>query len=179
MRYLELRRHSHRHAADQHLSPQGISLARAVGATVGPFARVVTSTLPRAIETAEAMGFPVDTRLPELAEMAPSMENVIHWAAGYARFSDVMESSSVAAHYGRRQEALCRSLVTSVPDGAGVLVVTHGRIIEATAVACLPQGDHAAWGPAYGYCEGIRLAYDGDGWCGAEVLRVTFSWNIM
>jgi broad specificity phosphatase PhoE len=43
-----------------HLSAQGIALARAMGAELGPIARVLTSTSPRAIETAIAMGLAVD-----------------------------------------------------------------------------------------------------------------------
>jgi hypothetical protein len=43
-----------------HLSARGVALARAVGAELGPIARVLTSTSPRAIETAIAMGLAVD-----------------------------------------------------------------------------------------------------------------------
>jgi broad specificity phosphatase PhoE len=39
-----------------HLSQDGIELARLVGETSGPFSLVVTSPIPRAIETAIAMG---------------------------------------------------------------------------------------------------------------------------
>ena len=65
MRWLEVRRHSltKKGAArdrGSHLSAEGVALARFVGASLGPFARVVTSTSPRAIETALAMGFAVD-----------------------------------------------------------------------------------------------------------------------
>ena len=65
MRWLEVRRHSltKKGAArgrGSHLSAEGIALARLVGESLGPFARVVTSASPRAIETAVAMGFAVD-----------------------------------------------------------------------------------------------------------------------
>ena len=56
MRYLEHRRHSMRVQPGQHLNQAGVALARRVGETMGPFALVVTSTLPRAYETAIAMG---------------------------------------------------------------------------------------------------------------------------
>src|SRR5581483_10534951 len=57
MRWLEVRRHS--------LTKKGTARGRgshlsAEGVTLGPFARVLTSPAPRAIETAVAMGFAVD-----------------------------------------------------------------------------------------------------------------------
>jgi broad specificity phosphatase PhoE len=46
-----------------HLSAEGVALARVVGEALGPFALVVTSASPRAVETAIAMGFAVDDTL--------------------------------------------------------------------------------------------------------------------
>jgi broad specificity phosphatase PhoE len=65
MRWLEVRRHSltkngAARGRGSHLSAEGVALARLVGESLGPFARVVTSASPRAIETAVAMGFAVD-----------------------------------------------------------------------------------------------------------------------
>ena len=65
MRWLEVRRHSltEKGAArgrGSQLSAEGVALARLVGAVLGPFASVVTSASPRAIETAVAMGLAVD-----------------------------------------------------------------------------------------------------------------------
>ena len=65
LRWLEVRRHSltNKGAArgrGSHLSAEGVMLARLVGASLGPFASVVTSASPRAIETALAMGLAVD-----------------------------------------------------------------------------------------------------------------------
>ena len=67
MRYLEVRRHSKRVRPGQHLSQWGVLLARRVGDELGPFDRVVTSPLPRCIETAVAMGFAVDETIEALA----------------------------------------------------------------------------------------------------------------
>ena len=60
MKTIEIRRHSIRSNPGVHLNQQGVTLARLVGQNLGPFDRVVTSTLPRAFETALAMGFAVD-----------------------------------------------------------------------------------------------------------------------
>jgi hypothetical protein len=45
-------------------------------------------------------------------------------------------------------------------------------MMEAGTVACLPNADHAEWGDGYGYCEGVRLAFDGNDFVDAEILRV-------
>ena len=65
MRTLEIRRHSHTKKGDvraggSSLSADGVRAARDVGATIGPFAFVVASIVPRTVETAIAMGFAVD-----------------------------------------------------------------------------------------------------------------------
>ncbi len=68
MRTLEVRRHSLRKAGTggSQLSQAGVELARAIGAEIGPFQWVATSTYPRARETAIAMGFAVDQDLVPL-----------------------------------------------------------------------------------------------------------------
>lgn len=64
MKTLELRRHSFRkQGGGSQLSQQGVTYARRLGATLGPFAYVVTSVVPRARETAIAMGFAVDQEI--------------------------------------------------------------------------------------------------------------------
>ena len=61
MKTLEVRRHSARKlSGGSHLSQEGVDYARKLGATLGPYAQVVTSVVPRARETAIAMGFAVD-----------------------------------------------------------------------------------------------------------------------
>ena len=67
MRYLEVRRHSKRSRPNQHLTQWGVALARGLGSQIGPFDRVVTSPLPRCVETAVAMGFAVDETIGQLA----------------------------------------------------------------------------------------------------------------
>ena len=53
-----------------------------------------------------------------------------------------------------------------------MLAISHGGIVEAAAVACLPDADHAAWGDTLGYCEGVRLVFDGERFVRGEILRV-------
>jgi broad specificity phosphatase PhoE len=65
MRWLEVRRHSvtkkgPARGRRSQLSAQGVALARAVDAELGPIAYVLTSAAPRTIETAVAMGVAAD-----------------------------------------------------------------------------------------------------------------------
>ncbi|RLC96340.1 MAG: hypothetical protein DRI77_08740 [Chloroflexi bacterium] len=172
MRYVEVRRHSKRVKPGQHLSQAGINLARRVGSSLGPYDRVITSTIPRAFETAIAMGFAVDEQLDQLSEMGDDVDAEIHWAAGFAEFARVIEQGGATARFARAQAQTWRSIAMALPDEGGALLITHGGIIEAGAVACLPRADHSAWGVACDYCEGVRLSFNGETFTEAEILRV-------
>lgn len=64
MKTLDIRRHSLRKdGGGSQLSQAGVDLARRIGATLGPYAQVVTTPVPRTRETAIAMGFAVDYEL--------------------------------------------------------------------------------------------------------------------
>lgn len=68
MKTLEIRRHSFRkQGAGSQLSQEGVDYARRLGAAMGPFAYIVTSVVPRARETAIAMGFAVGQEIVTLA----------------------------------------------------------------------------------------------------------------
>ena len=66
---IEHRRHSWRSPTGVHLTQQGVELARRVGETMGKFDIVITSDLPRAFETAIAMGYAVDSQAKALAKI--------------------------------------------------------------------------------------------------------------
>jgi broad specificity phosphatase PhoE len=98
MRWLEVRRHSLTKkgpARDRrsHLSAQGVALARAVGAELGPIAYVLTSAAPRAIETAVAMGVAVDNTVDLPSGYVPG-EVGFHeqwtWAQPWVRFAELL-----------------------------------------------------------------------------------------
>jgi broad specificity phosphatase PhoE len=172
MRFLEVRRHTIRAKPGQHLSQAGVTLARRVGNGIGPFNRVITSTAPRAFETALAMGFAVDEQLEPLSRMGEAVESEIDWPASFARIAQAISQSRAAAQFAREQAELWHTIAAALPDEGRALIVTHGGIVELGAVACLPAADHAAWGPACECCEGVRLAFDGAQFIGAEILRV-------
>lgn len=172
MHFLEVRRHTMREPGGVHLSQAGVTLARRLGEDMGPFDRVITSTLPRAYETAIAMGFAVDAQLEQLSILGADVDAEVHWAAGFAAFAQAIRLGGATARFAHAQSALWQAIVESVPEGGQALVISHGGVVEAGAVACLPDADHHAWGPGCYYCEGVRLSFDGRRFVEAEILRV-------
>jgi hypothetical protein len=172
MRYIELRRHTMRVKLGQHLSQAGVDLARRIGATSGPFNQVITSTIPRAYETAIAMGFAVDQQLQELSSLADGVEDEVNWDAGFAAFALASQKNGALKRYIQQQAALLNRIAHALPDGGAALVISHGGIVEGQAVGCLPHVDFTDWGGGCDYCEGARLHFDGEQFIGGEVLRV-------
>jgi broad specificity phosphatase PhoE len=173
MRELELRRHSMRVGSGQHLSQEGVDLARRVGATMGPFDRVVTSTLPRAFETAIAMGFAVDEQVEALGAMSAEVAREVDWQGGCAEFQRAARLGGATTGYVQEQGRLLRRLAEALPEDGRALVVSHGGILEALAVGGLPDRDWSAWTESAGYCEGVRLRHDAGRFVGAERLRAS------
>jgi broad specificity phosphatase PhoE len=171
-RHVEIRRHSLRVEGGQHLSRQGVALARQVGATMGPFNRVITSTLSRSLETAVAMGFAVDEQTEQLSRLGAEVDAEVDAEAGFAEFARAIRKGGATGLLAVSLAAMLRALALHLPPGSSGLVVTHGGIVEAAAVGCMFDADHASWGPACGYCEGVRLAFNGDRFVSADVLRV-------
>ncbi len=172
MRYVELRRHTMRVKPGQHLSQAGVDLARRIGDSIGPFNRVITSTIPRAFETAIAMGFAVDDQLAEISLMPDGLENEVTWDAGFAAFAKAAMRGGKVADYVRQQAMLILQIARALPEEGSALVVSHGGIVEAQTVGCLPNLDFTSWGAGCDYCEGARLYFDGQQFVRGEVLRV-------
>ncbi len=157
------------------LSQAGVSLARRVGHDRGPFNRVVTSELARAYETAIAMGFAVDARSRLLSNWGADPFVGIDPSTGFAAVAAAVRRGGEFARFADAQLGLWRSIVSSLPEGGQGLVVTHGGFVEAGTVAALPDLDFESWGGWCRYCEGVRLAYDGQRFADAELLRVEAS----
>lgn len=172
MKYLEVRRHSKRNKPHEHLSQEGVSQARRVGNEMGDFDRVVTSTLPRAFDTAIAMGYAVDAELVSLLPFDEIVTIEMDLGISYAEAARAFKLGNHATAYGQKLVKLWRELVSTARDGGAVLAISHGDVIELGAVACLPDADHAAWGAAISYCEGVRLTFDGVRFVDVSILRV-------
>jgi len=173
MKIIEIRRHSIRQKPGDHLSQEGVTLARLVGQSMGAFDRVVTSTLPRAFETAIAMGFAVDEQIELMSSYSDEVGREVPWPLSILGYSEVVRNSGAAARYANQLVELYTKLANYLADGRAALVINHGGIAELGAVACLPEADHIGWGSHFECCEGIRLFWENDKFVNAEILRVS------
>jgi broad specificity phosphatase PhoE len=172
MKTIEIRRHSIRSNPGVHLNQQGVTLARLVGQNSGPFDRVVTSTLPRAFETAIAMGFAVDEQNELMNTYGDAVEREAPWPLSLAGYAEVVKNGGAAARYAKRLMDVYTKIANFLSEGRAALVVNHGGVAELGAVACLPDADHVKWGSHLEYCDGIRLFWEDGKFVGGEVLRV-------
>ena len=173
MKTIEIRRHSIRLKPGDHLNQSGVSLARLVGQNLGPFDRVITSTLPRAFETAIAMGFAVDEQNELMSTYGSDVEREAPWPLSCAGYAEVVRKGGAATRYATQLVVVYTKLVDYLADGRAALVINHGGVAELGAVACLPEADHFAWGSHLEPCEGIRLFWEDGKFVDAEVLRVS------
>lgn len=173
MKTIEIRRHSIRSKPGVHLNQKGVTLARRVGQEMGPFARVMTSTVPRAFETAIAMGFAVEEQNELMSTYGDAVEREAPWPQSPAQYAELIRKGGAASRYANRLADVYDRLAESMAEGGAALVINHGGVVEMGAVACLPEADPASWGPYIDYCEGVRLFYEDGRFVDAEVLRVS------
>ncbi len=173
MKTIEIRRHSIRTKPGEHLSQQGVTLARLVGQNLGPFDRVVTSTVPRAFETAIAMGFAVDDQNELMSTYGSAVEREAPWPLSLAGYAEVVRKGGAAAKYANQLVAVYTRLVNYLSEGRSALVINHGGVLELGAVACLPNADHVSWDTHFEPCEGVRLFHDNGKFVDAEILRIS------
>ncbi len=173
MRTIEIRRHSIRSKPGDHLNQAGVTLARRVGESLGPFDYVVTSTLPRAFETAIAMGFAVNTQIELMSTYGMYVERELPWPQSFEIYAKAIKRDGAASWYANKLVDYYSQLANGMEDGSAALVINHGGVAELGVVASFPQADYDSWGEAVDYCEGAKLYWE-DGKCvNAEVLRVS------
>lgn len=171
MSILEIRRHTMRSKPGQQLSPSGISLAKYVGRSADNFDLVVSSEIPRAIETARAMGFAVNHQIPELGILPEEIFSAVAWPTSIENISKTVNNNEACSLFAGEQASHWYSVLDELSEHQSALIVTHGGIIELGAIGFAPDANHAAWGDAIGYCEGFRFTQALNGiFC--EVLRV-------
>jgi broad specificity phosphatase PhoE len=170
---IEIRRHSIRSNPGDHLSQKGITLARRIGETIGPFERVVTSTLPRAFETAIAMGFAVDQQVELMSSYGPDVEYEVPWPQPFAVFAKAVKRGKAAAWYAKKLAEYYVSLANTLEEDGSALVINHGGVVELGVVASFPDAEYESWGEAVNYCEGARLVWQDGKFVNAELLRVS------
>lgn len=179
MKTLEIRRHSLRkQGGGSQLSQEGVDYARKLGPSLGPFAQVVTSVVPRARETAIAMGFAVDYELVTLVsdEAVYAEVETAHWreaAQPFAAMARVVAAKGATYRYAHALCAGWRDILTALPEATDALFIGHSGELEIALVACFPNADHAAWGAPFGPLEGARLSFGShpEHFVGVELLR--------
>jgi len=171
MKTLEIRRHSNRSPFGDHLNQAGITLARLVGQDIGPFERVITSTLPRAFDTAVAMGFAVDEQNDLISSYTAAVEREVPWPQEFETYAEFVKREGAAAKFAHKLAKYYRDIVNHLGEGHSALIISHGGIVELSVVGCLLEEDFSTWGGPVSYCEGARLYWDGK-FIRAEVLRV-------
>ena len=172
MRLLVVRRQAMPEPDHGPLTQAGLSLARRLGDLTSRPDLVVTSTATGAYETAIAMGFAVAEQRTEFAPMAAALRAECGWPRPFAASASVVLGDGAIGAFARQQAGLWQEVVERVPDGGAALIVTHGGIVEAGAIAALPDADHATWGDALAYGEGIRLGFENGAFRDLELLRV-------
>ncbi len=115
------------------------------------------------------MGFVVDETREGLARMPRGALEA--WPLPFASVSKLVGAGGQAAEFAARVAGIWRSVVELLPDPGQALIISHGGIIELGAVAAFPEGPHRDWGGPIGYCEGVRLTFDGR-FRDCQVLRV-------
>jgi len=173
MKTIEIRRHSIRHKPGDHLNQAGVTLARWVGEGLGPFDQVVTSTLPRAFETAIAMGFAVDQEIELMSSYGMDVESEVPWPQSFAGYANAVRHGKAAAGYANKLARYYAQLADSLPKGGAALVVNHGGILEMGVIASFPDADYEFWGGGADYCEGAKLYWNHASCVQVEVLRVS------
>jgi hypothetical protein len=168
MKTLEVRRHSFRkQGGGSQLSQRGVDFARRLGASMGPFAYVVTSIVPRTRETAIAMGFAVDQELVTFEsndEMYAELEANRWWEKPqpFVALASMIAMKGATRRYAHAMLNLWRDIIIAIPDDSAALLIGHSGELEIALVACFPNADHAVWGAPFAQCEGARLTFGGN-----------------
>lgn len=171
MIYLEHRRHAERDRSFPHLNHRGVELAHRVGATMGEFDLVVTSPLPRALQTAVAFGYGIDQVREELKEYSEIFRPLPPWDSGFQALFDYFKKYSQAREFLNN---LVLELIRTNPRAKRILMVSHSGIVESTLLSCLQDPVVRDWGDPLSYCEGVSWSWDGQQFLNPEIKRITF-----
>ncbi|EPJ54417.1 MAG: hypothetical protein OFPI_06640 [Osedax symbiont Rs2] len=177
-RTLEIRRHSMRDKPGAHLNTRGIALAELVASCSQAFDLVITSDIPRAIETAQAMGCAVDEQQRALGYLPAIVFEQINWPSCIADVADITAKNKPCQTFAQLQAKLWLDISNKLSPGGKALIITHGAFIDLGLIATLPSVDYKELGPAFGYCEGIRLVFDQE-LVDFEMLRVPKKYQLI
>ena len=175
MKKIEMRRHSIRVKPSPHLTQQGVEKARKVGDSLGSFNYVISSNVPRAIETAVAMGYAVDKVMEEVSMTPSEIDDEISWGMDFAQYNQVITEGGKTAQYADQMAMFIKEISKIISDNETLLIISHGGLIELTAIGCFPLEEYKKWGEALDTCEGVRIYLDNEEFKRIELLRVKMS----
>jgi broad specificity phosphatase PhoE len=170
MKTIEIRRHAERHRPGVNLNRRGVARARNASARDREFALVVTSPIPRAFQTAIAMGHRVDEEDWTMATMGGSMR-AFPWEDGFGAMQRAIRDDPVAGAWAIRQTAQLRYWLARIDPSEALLVVSHGGIAEVGIIGLFGDANASVLGGSLDYCEGARLELDGERVVGVTMLR--------
>jgi broad specificity phosphatase PhoE len=137
--------------ADVPLTETGLQQAAALAAALGPVARVISSPLQRARQTAAAFGshVEVDDRWTELDygiydELPLADVPMELWERWRSDAEYAPPEGESLASVGRRVHRACVELAPAAAD-ADIVVVSHVSPIKAAVAWALEVGDQIAW----------------------------------
>jgi broad specificity phosphatase PhoE len=165
MRTLVHLRHGEREPGGSHVTERGARRAAEAGRRLARFDRVVTSPKPRAVETAEAMGYAADAELPALGGLPGPLERWIDRALPrtFSAFVTFVAEVGEARDEASALAGVLAEQLDLLPESGRLLAISHGGVIELSAVGAV--GSAAAdWGPTPGYLEGVTLFRDAGAW---------------
>lgn len=168
MRTVEIRRHSFTkkgaaRGRGSHLSREGVTAARALGTSLGPFELVLASTSPRTMETAIAMGVAVND-LIEMPSPVETGEIEFHswreWDDPFTTLQARALASPAVRAYMTRQADNLLAATNGLTNGRSALVVGHGGWIESVIAHLVEPAVAAQLGGSFWHLDGIRLTID-------------------
>lgn len=146
------------------LTQEGVNLARKVGVKLKSYHidRVLTSPIPRAEQTAYAMGFAVDQKVDWLAGFDgitdEEMAKVISaWNSGFTALQSLMKSENHLEEIAKAQIDRYLHELKWVRDGHALLMASHGGIVDFPMMAFRLEIPNER---GFSYCEGYIVKFE-------------------
>jgi broad specificity phosphatase PhoE len=136
---------------------------------MGEFDLVVTSPLPRALQTAVAFGYGVDEVREDLKEYSEIFRPLPPWDAGFQALYHYFIKYPEARVFLRQ---FVGDILTKNPRAKKILFVSHSGIVESCLLSCLQEQSISQWGEPLSYCEGVSWHWDGTKFLNPNILRV-------
>ena len=176
MPILDIRRHAERaKRSDEQsgLSADGRAMCERLAGREPRYARVVSSPLPRAKETAERIAGRLDAvepgLLPDLGSHAAQLFGDLQTLADWAK---LLHEHPDSLKFAEEQLPVWARIASRLGEKDKALAISHGGIIELPAVLLMQRLRIALKGEAFGYGEGVRIIYLKGEPTALEVLRV-------